>query len=115
MTIHLDLFGGFWLDRRWWGLMNNRGSKKRDQFLSLPAALAFCDSLVRRRLRHGYTIQSVPNINWQQSLPAVKSLAKKDPGTHITSSMLRKSPRKEAPRAVYHRPNEIEERQMALL
>lgn len=115
MSIHLDLFGGFWLDRRWWGLMNNRGSKKRNQFVSLPAALAFCDDLVIRRLRNGYQVQSVPNIVWEKGRSEAKTLAKKDRGLHVTARTMSRVPKKEAPREIAVRDEDSTGRQLALL
>lgn len=115
MMVHLDLFEGFWLDRRWWGLMNNRGSRKRNQFLSLPSALAFCETLVQRRVRHGYKLESAPAIEWATPSAAQATLGKRMAGTHVTAKTLSRMPKKEAPREIACNPMKAEERQMALL
>jgi len=54
LWIDEDIFGGFFLYRRWYGLTNRRGGSKRQLFFQKEEALRAARRVVRLRIRHGY-------------------------------------------------------------
>lgn len=112
MSIELDLFGGFWLLRRWWGLHNRRGSGKREQFWDLGQTWSHAQRIVHRRLRHGYAILCKPSLALKEIV--IEELRRPSPCV-VSSSALSRLPKKKAVQVSAAETKEKEEAQLSLL
>jgi hypothetical protein len=55
-----DLFGGFVVHRKWYGLHSRRGASKLHSSLNADQVLSLIDQIEKRRLSHGYSCVSSP-------------------------------------------------------
>lgn len=91
-SIHIetDLFGGFWVLRRWWGRHNRRGGAKRHQLATLRDCITLINTVAKTRQRHGYACVDWPATSATRPVDAM--VPRKT--VLVTSADLRKTPPK---------------------